>query len=44
MDVSGNLVIPGKETLVCTEYEAYWATESVWTVWKREKAFASAGN
>jgi hypothetical protein len=49
MEVSGQLqaptaLPPRKETTVPTEYEAGWASEPVWTLWRRENYLALAGN
>jgi hypothetical protein len=49
MEVSGYLHAPAavllrKETPVSIGYEAGWASESVWTLWSREKSLASAEN
>jgi hypothetical protein len=47
--VSGRLhalpaLIPGKEPTVSIGYEAEWAPESVWTLWRIEKSLVPAGN
>ena len=49
MEVSGQLhatdALPlRKEPPVSFEQEAGWASEKVWTLWRREKSFVPAGN
>jgi hypothetical protein len=33
----------GKEPLVSVKHEVGWASDPVWTVWRRENSFATAG-
>jgi hypothetical protein len=35
---------PEKEFLMPIENEVGWAPESAWTMWRRDKSFALAGN
>jgi hypothetical protein len=35
---------PGKQLPVTNVQVADWASELVWTVWRREKSLTSAGN
>ena len=49
MEVSGELHTPTalpswKEHSVVIEYEAEWAPEQVWTLWRRAKCIVSVGN
>jgi hypothetical protein len=51
MEVSGWLQVPTALLLVIElnpvitiEYEAEWAPEPVWMLWRREKSFVSAGH
>jgi hypothetical protein len=49
MDVSSKLHAPtalplGKETPVPIGWEAEWASEPVFTLWRREESLAGVGN
>jgi hypothetical protein len=38
------ILLPGREFTVPTGQVAGWASEPVWTLWRREKFLAPAGN
>jgi hypothetical protein len=49
MDVYGQLqnrtaLIPGKEAALPIGEEVRWASEPVWTMWRKEKSLALVGN
>jgi hypothetical protein len=38
------IFLHGKDHPVRDEHEAGWAPKPVWSLWKKEKSFASVGN
>jgi hypothetical protein len=40
----GRFTPPGTRPSVPIAYEAWWATEPVWTLWRSEKSLAPAGS